>query len=335
MKKIILSLAIAMSMLFTAIAMPCEVLAESEFVSDKFELLQAEGKKVSIDFNVVVNADEWGIYNGNDHNVLEDIKYGIYTAENLVISENDVIEANTLFGNGDVRNMPNNENSNVKKVFFNNIDSIPVGKYYIKQKQNSDIFECSEDRYYFSVSDSQNNTNTYIDLTECTPTVNLKCKNMYFSVSAVNSGVENASLAITNNRGENKIIYNGLSDNEGLYSNLPQLPKGRYSFTVTAPKNYLFDDTNTFNGEFVIDEYSFSTTAPVTISLIAEKTEDVETADKSDREIELENKIQDLEDELLIYKNRLIGDVDRDGKVTARDSLLILRYTLHLYEIES
>lgn len=331
-------------MMSSAFSAPVSLtVAAEEYITKEEYIASLAYKDVTIDYNVNVVPDEYGVIPMD--NLMHWIDFDIFTAEEISLGEDETIPANKMLVHGELQPIQNNENGNIKKVCFDDKESIslPKGRYYIKQTGNSHIVTVSEKRTYFTVGEDIHNEREYIDLTQDVQTVTPRTSRLsVIAVDDKNNPISDVKLRIslTDKRsGLVTVIYKGVSDVFGDYENLPKLALGSYDLTF-ASDNYTFDlqgtaEFNSNHEEMRVDVENVNGSIPLYIKAVGKKIDSTAITDNKVAELEeeiakLKEENAKLVNEIKAYESQTFGDIDGDGNVTSADALEILRHSVGL-----
>ena len=247
-------------------------------------------KKVIVHFAVQLEQDDFGLIERKEE--IGAFEFGIFANENIKVNgdtayqKNDLIIKEHCYSNGYV-------------TFYDMY--LPKGKYYIRQTSTSRYYELSDKKYTFDVGDEEEQD---IDLTENGKfTAQLLKQKVSLTAIDESTGKSLSGAEIVIKSG-NTVVYSGISNKSGAFSNLPILIPGEYTYSeVTAPNGYTLDT----------EIYKFY----------------VDNKNISDKPLEL-IVFNDVLSETFIY-----GDVDGDGEITSGDSLEVLRHSVGLTNFNS
>lgn len=301
--------------------------------------MEEELQDVSVHLTVQLQADKYGIV--NRRNEIYCFEFGIYAAENITFRNDVYYRKNQEVGNAHTAakeyHVPNYQDD---CVYFSK--SLPKGKYYLKLKTNDSRYYNANmsKKYYFTVEDSSEwySSRQDIDLSENGTVFTATLVKQSISPKVIDKdtgkALADAKIEITGTDYENEkvVVYTGTSNSIGVFSNLPQLPAGKYEVRETkAPTGYRIDSSVQ---TFYVDKNHITDKA-FDIRIYNEKKQTYIYGD-----IDGDGKITS-NDALMINSysvgktsfsalQKKLADVDRDGNITSADSLDVLRYSVGL-----
>lgn len=282
---------------------------------------------ITIVVSAVFTPDDFGLLDTNS--MCSDTVFGVYAKKVVDEYGEDRIARGTLVGNLDYYG-----------DHFETTGYLPVGDYYVQTVECSQWYVANTTKLNFSVTDD---IIQYYDLTENSPLSFVPYEQRMYAQAidedfkpVANVGLEIRSYG-DGSLLRSTVVYSGVSNDCGVYTNIPSLTKGTYLIReYSIPSNYKTSTVITSCGSgkdwedrtldidrddyriFDIHKDTFGQALHITLvhSLVND--------DKSD------NVISDKKDVKIDTPTTPSGDADNDGIITANDALIVLRASLDL-----